>query len=198
MPVGGAYPGRLAGLACGDKGPCREHAPKYICTAASLSKQRISQLLLFDHYRLARGSHGPRRARAGRTDAWKHADGQWQLLTAKRSQLLQATLPWVIQAGRVDSRPLPRPAMLDCASKQFQAVTRPASILGRRTDISQITTSAGVLLRPLCEQERALPFVRCFAYKWGRLRSDSLEECQNHTAMHQGRLSPIRHRTLLT
>ncbi len=169
-------------------------------TAASLSKLRISQLLLFDHYRLTRGSHGSRRARAGRTDAWKQDDSQWQLLTAKRSQLLHAkqnTLPWVIQAGRVDSRPLPRPAMLECASNECQASTCPASNLGRRT-VLQITTSAGGLLRPLCEQERALPFVRCFAHKWGRLSSDSLEECQNLTAVHQGRLSPIRHRTLLT
>ena len=47
--------------------------------------------MLFDHYRLTRGSHGSRRARAGRTDAWKHADGQWQHLNAKRSQLLHAT-----------------------------------------------------------------------------------------------------------
>lgn len=139
--------------------------------------------MLFDHYRLTRGSHGSRRARAGRTDAWKHADGQWQHLNAKRSQLLHATLPWVIQAGRVDSRPLPRPAIFDCASKQCQAVTRPASILGHRTNTSQITTTAGVLLCPVREQQLALFFLCCPVHKWGQLSSDSLDECQNHTAM---------------
>jgi len=156
-------------------------------------------MLLSDHYRLTRGSHGSRRARAGHTDAWKHADLVAALDCKAQSApaCSQNTLPWVIQAGRVDSRPLPRPAMPECASSQCSHTSRFNSRTQNRylTDHNFSRSSCACFGRPTT----CLAFCTLSRTKMGPAELRQLRRVpKSHCDEAQGRLLPIRHRTCLT